>query len=221
MSRFLGLLGVVLTGFYLWFAISDSVDGYDQLGLNERGDFLAGVVSPIALLWLVLGYFLQRLELRASRDALLLQAKELKNAVEISEQQLQSKINEIKVERFKAQPFFYIQHGPANINSKAEIDQSFKLRNYRHQALDVRVEWEGELCIDLDSMIPSIDGDGVVEFCIRTKPEKVQNFLFHLEFIDGMGERKSTSFIFERDESSRKFPIYMAKRIDGNVVHAG
>lgn len=121
MSRFLGLLGVVLTGFYLWFAISDSVDGYDQLGLNERGDFLAGVVSPIALLWLVLGYFLQRLELRASRDALLLQAKELKNAVEISEQQLQSKINEIKVERFKAQPFFYIQQGPANINSKAEI----------------------------------------------------------------------------------------------------
>jgi len=42
---------------------------------NEWGDFFAGVFSPIALLWLVLGYFQQGKELR-------LQVEELRRSVE-------------------------------------------------------------------------------------------------------------------------------------------
>jgi hypothetical protein len=52
------------------------------LGLNEIGDFLAGVFGPVAFLWLVLGYFQQGRELRNSSQALKVQAAELRNSVD-------------------------------------------------------------------------------------------------------------------------------------------
>lgn len=48
---------------------------------NEAGDFLAGAFSPLAFLWLVLGYFQQGEELKNSADALWLQGEELRNSV--------------------------------------------------------------------------------------------------------------------------------------------
>ena len=53
-----------------------------RLSLNEFGDFFAGVVGPIAIFWLILGYFQQGHELRNSVDTLKLQAKELAASVE-------------------------------------------------------------------------------------------------------------------------------------------
>ncbi|AQT59211.1 hypothetical protein B0D95_03240 [Cellvibrio sp. PSBB023] len=47
------------------------------LQLNAIGDFLAGTVSPLALLWLVAGYVRQGYELRQNTDALYLQQKAL------------------------------------------------------------------------------------------------------------------------------------------------
>ncbi|WP_025120652.1 MULTISPECIES: hypothetical protein [unclassified Serratia (in: enterobacteria)] len=49
---------------------------------NELGDFLAGVFSPVAFLWLVLGYLQQQKELQQNTRALELQAVELKNSVD-------------------------------------------------------------------------------------------------------------------------------------------
>ena len=53
-----------------------------KLPLNELGDCLAGIFGPLAILWLVLGFFQQGIELRQNSDALLMQAQELKNSVE-------------------------------------------------------------------------------------------------------------------------------------------
>ena len=57
-------------------------------GFNEVGDFVAGMIAPLALFWLVIGFYqqgeqlrLQRLELEQNTGALLLQAEELKNQV--------------------------------------------------------------------------------------------------------------------------------------------
>lgn len=52
-----------------------------DLALNEQGDFFAGFVSPIAILWLVLGYLQQGKELRLNTQALELQIKELNDSV--------------------------------------------------------------------------------------------------------------------------------------------
>ena len=79
------LVGVVVTGLYLALVVTLVYlkrDTLPSLGLNEVGDFLAGVFGPVAFLWLILGYLQQGRELKLSSEALLLQAAELKNSVE-------------------------------------------------------------------------------------------------------------------------------------------
>ncbi|MEE9339820.1 MAG: hypothetical protein V3U87_17245 [Methylococcaceae bacterium] len=49
--------------------------------LNAWGDFMAGLSAPLALLWLVIGYFQQGEELRLNTKALKAQYEELKRQV--------------------------------------------------------------------------------------------------------------------------------------------
>lgn len=53
-----------------------------SLDLNELGDFLGGVSSPLAFLWLVLGFFQQGREIRLSNKALQLQAAEMRRSLD-------------------------------------------------------------------------------------------------------------------------------------------
>ena len=46
--------------------------------LNEWGDFLAGTTAPLALFWLVIGYFQHGEELRLNTEALNAQKEELR-----------------------------------------------------------------------------------------------------------------------------------------------
>lgn len=77
-------LGLVITVFY--FIVLGVTTIRLDLSLmeswNEFGDFLAGAFSPVAFLWLVLGFIQQQKELQQNTDALKLQADELKNSVE-------------------------------------------------------------------------------------------------------------------------------------------
>ena len=52
-----------------------------NLGLNELGDFFAGMFGPVAFGWLVLGYIQQGRELKLSSKALRMQTKELNDSV--------------------------------------------------------------------------------------------------------------------------------------------
>lgn len=72
---------------------------------NELGDFLAGAFSPVAFLWLVLGFFQQQKELQQNTDALKLQAQELQNSVdqykqmvEVAQMQLDSDLTRAQQE---------------------------------------------------------------------------------------------------------------------------
>jgi hypothetical protein len=67
-----------LVGYY---AIAHWTD-LAALPANSLGDFAAGVVAPLAFLWLVVGYFQQGEELRQNTAALHLQAEELKGQKE-------------------------------------------------------------------------------------------------------------------------------------------
>lgn len=57
-------------------------EAFLKMELNALGDFMAGTFAPLALLWLVIGYFQQGDELRQNSRALLLQAEELRQAAE-------------------------------------------------------------------------------------------------------------------------------------------
>ncbi len=73
---------------YCWYVY---LRGHDELFKNPNavGDFLAGVFSPIAFGWLVLGYFLQKNEIRRQR-------MEMEQLVEVNRDQINLKIAEVR-----------------------------------------------------------------------------------------------------------------------------
>lgn len=76
------VFGVVLTAMWLGVMLAFMCLVPLPKGLNEWGDFFAGFFSPVAFLWLVIGYLQQGEELRNSNAALKLQADELKASVQ-------------------------------------------------------------------------------------------------------------------------------------------
>lgn len=80
----LTIVGLLITVIWLGaFAVAlfANWDSARELSLNEWGDFLAGITAPLALIWIVIGYFLQSEELRLNTRALEAQHDELKRQV--------------------------------------------------------------------------------------------------------------------------------------------
>ena len=76
--------------------------------LNEWGDFFAGVVAPLAFLWLILGYLQQGEEVRSNTETLRLQQQALQQQVagtaalvRNSEQQAKAAVERLELERSK------------------------------------------------------------------------------------------------------------------------
>ncbi len=90
-----GILATTLYFLLLLALIYFYRDEFAALGPNEWGDFLAGTFGPLALLWVVLGFFLQSHELRNSIRALELQTDELKSSVEAQNSLAESSKTEI------------------------------------------------------------------------------------------------------------------------------
>jgi hypothetical protein len=87
----LATLGVVVGALTLaW----PEIDTSGTLKPDVAGSYLSGVVALLALIWLVAGFYLQRLELEAQRHALRRQANETHDLVEAARLQL-----EIEIER--------------------------------------------------------------------------------------------------------------------------
>ena len=83
--RRLPIIGLWLSAIYVvGLVIYLAVQGQNpaDLRLKELGDFLGGVSSPLAFLWLVLGFFQQSREIRLSNKALHLQAREMRRSVD-------------------------------------------------------------------------------------------------------------------------------------------
>lgn len=74
--------------------------------LNEVGDFLAGVFSPLAFLWLVLGFIQQGKELQLSSSALQMQADELRSAVVQQTALVEAQNETLKNYENSIEPFF-------------------------------------------------------------------------------------------------------------------
>ena len=76
--------GIVFSAMWLigcLFIVIAHSDEISAINLNEWGDFLAGVTAPLALFWLVIGYFQHSEELRLNTKALEMQQEELRSQV--------------------------------------------------------------------------------------------------------------------------------------------
>jgi hypothetical protein len=104
-------LGIALT---IGFALTVAILVYPKwqeiwdLKLNELGDFLAGISSTLAFIWIIIAVLLQRdelqeqrKELRQSREALTLQAAELKRTATAQEDSREALRQTIYAHAFK------------------------------------------------------------------------------------------------------------------------
>ena len=84
MQRLTKIAVAITAAWALAFAILivSKQDEFASLTLNEWGDFLAGASAPLALFWLVIGYFQHGQELRLNTRALNAQEEELRRQVE-------------------------------------------------------------------------------------------------------------------------------------------
>lgn len=146
------IIGFALT--ILWLAL---VTGYlmlksvNPLDLkpNEFGDFLAGILGPLGILWIILGFWQQGDELRSSVEALRLQSDELRNSVaqqeklvEVTREQLQSEIEAARAERNERYlsriPDLHIVYEGGQISGQSVISRLI-ITNSGGDALDVTV----------------------------------------------------------------------------------
>ena len=127
-----------------------------QMELNEWGDFVAGFSAPLALLWLVIGYFQQGEELQLNTDALRAQQEELRRQVEetaflarnaerqAAAAELLANLNKTEQEkteqreRVEAQPTFWASGG-----SVSGPMITTKVKNRGGEVTDVEVLHEG------------------------------------------------------------------------------
>jgi hypothetical protein len=113
MNRFLTILGLAASLVYtvlVYTLVSDRLHTLSAMPLNEVGDFLAGAFGPLALLWLILGYLQQGIELGLNTKALELQVVELRNSVlqqrelvDVARKQFEAELEVLRHERHRAE----------------------------------------------------------------------------------------------------------------------
>jgi hypothetical protein len=121
-----------------------------QLQPNEVGDFLAGSLGPLGILWLILGFFQQGQELRENTRALDLQATELRNSTQEQRELLRATRAQVEADHAlvalareqhaqSVQPRFALLD-VATVTVDGGTELRFELRNLGANASDVRFD---------------------------------------------------------------------------------
>lgn len=141
--------------------------------LNELGDFFAGVFSPLAFLFLYLGYKQQGKELKQNTEALKLQAQELSNLVK--EQEKQNSIHEygMNTKRIESKPIidfkqagytYRIYDFPNDFFEGTTF--YFNIVNYGNVAKDIQITGKG-----IDRRLHKLESDIVTSISFSYSDE--------------------------------------------------
>ena len=209
--RRLTVLGLGLTAAWVLaivIVLVFNADDISTMTLNAWGDFLAGVSAPLALLWLVIGYFQHGEELRLNTRALEAQQEELRRQVEETatlaqnaERQAQAteglvQLNEADREHaawrevMEAQPIF-VEHGGGS--SGAEVYTN--LLNRGGVALDLELFYDGPNWLEI-SPTRRLDSNQETKLTLRQVRGQRLDFpvQFALAYTDRLAARRLRRF---------------------------
>lgn len=176
--------------------------------LNELGDFLAGIVAPIAFLWLILGYVQQGKQLEQNtkaleqqEKALNLQSNEMKEIVQQQKELAEIQIEQLKMTKKEFRPFLYLSAGRCNLSrekyellredfEKESIDLKFLIKNEgRGEAKNIEIYMERiQLVRSIYKL--SVNETYSVSICLKGQPleklvsDKGEFLFFIIKFKD-------------------------------------
>ena len=215
-------VGWILTGVWsvvvatvVWFRRGD----FGVMELNNWGDFLAGTSAPLALLWVVVGYYQQGEELCLSREELALQRQEIARLADSSAEQTKALARQAEAaeksaqmnkedEERAARPQLY-WHGAGSGSGRG--GEYVDIRNRGGEVYEVKLQYTGDHTMDL--IVPRVwETDTVRRLHIKEKPmgeSQVQPFDFPIRFTifatDRLGYRHQMGFEFSQDFSELKY----------------
>lgn len=206
MGKTLGWVGfgfsVIYVGLVSWLTIRRWGD-FQTLKPNEIGDFLAGAFGPLAILWLILGFFQQGIELRQNSEALHLQAAELANSVgqqrelvkvardqyESDREALQIQIDSLKEEREKQRrlslPKFSIAAGGSH---SVESAHTVTFSNYGNTCTELKIHLMEEQYSFTPDFYPLVQmGTGITSKLTLPRIPPFEKSFVKLSFLDSSG----------------------------------
>ena len=188
-----------------------------QMSLNEWGDFLAGVSAPLALFWLVIGYFQHGEELRLNTEALKAQQEELRRQVEetavlaknaerqahASERLVQ--INKADQEREArrevraAQPDFVAEGGGTK-----GVELWTNILNRGAEAQDVEVHYDGVYALEIN---PQVRFESRRKGILAVRQPRAEPLVFpiafRLSYTDALGVKRTRAFELRQNHELR------------------
>lgn len=189
----LGITGVYLVGLALiiFFRFCEVL----RLDLNSLGDFLAGAFGPLALAWVVFGYFQQGEELRSSANELRQSVAELKRQSDTAQHHFEheKRIAEDRVEAHKKSisPDFLLSHKEFNDGGR-DKSAMFSIINYGARVRDVEISiTEGRLTqvVHRSQYVDHMDSlEFYAHWCRNEDPELVDKVSIDISFKDSDSE---------------------------------
>jgi len=204
----LGWFGVslsVIWGLIFGAVIWQDPEAAQNMGLNEWGDFLAGFSSPLALLWLVIGFFLQGKELHLNTEALKAQQEELRRQVEetavlaknaerqaaatetMADVTSESELEEKRRRRLEVMPRF-----AANGGTGSGSDETTILTNHGAEVYEVSIQ-SAEFPGFPNTMDISAWRTGQ-DFIMKLDPYNGEVFSFVISYRNSVGEKSDEVF---------------------------
>lgn len=220
MNRYF-LLGLVLTiayltgaGWYVW----DGQESVSRLELNALGDFLAGVFSPLAFLWLVLGFLQQGEELRQNGEALRLQAEELRKSVEHQDQLVVATREQVEFEKSmverqaqqlakKERPIFHMSGGSNSGSSHTDgRTYSFQIQNIGERATDFHAKVERGVVAGWSGRRPMLERSDEMRLQLHTYANSPdEQFTLEIDCFDLNGKKRK--FYFQISKTGQRLNI--------------
>lgn len=242
MSTKLRWFGIVLSLLYLvlmavWLMWASKPTGETRwqefigLSLNNAGDYLAGMFSPLAFLWLVLGFFQQGEELRQNTEALRLQAEELRHSVEqqrqlvdVARAELDASLRTTEAarermdrERREAEeaisPRFHVEAVQRMQAGDGRTKIIMNFRNIGHVCYDVRVELDAPpTCLQAagHEWPVALNGGAFQVACFLVPPTEFAGGTLHIRYRTTTGRTGVSSYVVSIGENSSLTPVAIA-----------
>lgn len=205
-----------------------------MLAPNEWGDFLAGTIGPLALLWVVLSFWLQSNELQNSVNALQLQAEELRNSVEQQQEMVrvtresltheQNKLEKAGKDKKRAmQPHFNVKFGSSVGRGDMHGKFSFSVLVSKNQPLNLNIFSADKSLRVARRTVPFAEIGKTIDLPAYSgnlveRPEGPLHLT--ISYTDDDGDTQEITYMFHTSPGQKVFAPYETKVLHSTLTEA-